>query len=191
MGPRWPFPRLVAGWRWARLAHTKSTTTPDWGGCIQRAARSHSCLPRSAMARAPDGRWLAVGAVGPHKVDDNAQLRLLDTTSGQWHDLASMFVNGPTLAWSADGSLLAAASVSQQGEVIWHWPAASLDSIIPNRESANIEQLGWAQDVSALVFTLGARSGGAPFPDEVYAQSFPVPPGVSSFAFPAWFLDVL
>jgi hypothetical protein len=145
----------------------------------------------AALAFAPDGRWLAVGAVGPRKGSDNAQLRILDTTNGHWHNLATMFVNGPTLAWSADGALLAAASVAQQGEVIWHWPAASLDSIIPNRESANIEQLGWAQDGSALLFTLGARSGSAPFPDEVYAQRFPVPPGVSSFAFPVWFLDVL
>ncbi len=145
----------------------------------------------AALAFSSDGRWLAVGAVGAHKGGDNAQLRVLDTTSGHWQDVASMLVNGPTLAWSADGSLLAAASVSQQGEVIWNWPAASLESIIPNQDSADIEQLGWAQDDSALLFTLGSHSGSAPFPDEVYAQSFPVPPGVSSFAFPAWFLDVL
>ncbi len=145
----------------------------------------------AALAWSPDGRWLAAGAVGPSSDGDNAQLRVFDTQSRRWAALASMFVDGPTLAWSADGSLLAAASAAQQGEVIWNWPASSLNSIIPNQNSANIEQLAWAQDGSALLFAVGAHSGGAPFYDEIYAQRFPVPPGVSSFAFPAWFLDAL
>jgi hypothetical protein len=145
----------------------------------------------AALAFAPNSRWLAVGAVGPHEGDDNAQLRVFDTARRRWDAVAPMFVNGPTLAWSADSTLLAAASVSQQGEVIWNWSSGSLNSIIPNQDSASIEQLGWAQDGSALLFTLGSPTGGASPYDEVYAQRFPVPPGATSFAFPVWFLEVL
>ena len=145
----------------------------------------------AALAWSPDARWLAVGAVGAHKRGDNAQLRVFDAQQLRWQTLAPMFVSGDTVAWSADSSLLAAASVSQQGEVIWNWPSASLSVIIPNQESSSMEQLGWAPDGSALFFTLGSHSSGAPFYDDVYAQRFPVPPGVSSFAFPAWFLDAL
>ncbi len=145
----------------------------------------------AALAFSSDGRWLAVGAVGPARGGDNAELRVFDSQSRRWAALASMLVGGATLAWSADGSLLAAASAAQQGEVVWNWPTAQLNSIIPNQQIANIEQLGWADDSSLLLFTVGAHGGGVPAYDEVYAQRFPVPPGVSSFAFPAWFLDVL
>ncbi|HEY7348810.1 MAG TPA: WD40 repeat domain-containing protein [Ktedonobacterales bacterium] len=144
----------------------------------------------AALAFSPDGRWLAVGAVGPTKGGDNAQLRVFDTQSRRWDALASMFVNGPTLAWSPDSALLAAASSAQQGEVIWNWPAFTLNSVLPNPTLADVEQLGWAQDTSALFFAMGSHSS-APFYDEVYVQSFPVPPGASSFAFPGWFLDAL
>jgi hypothetical protein len=145
----------------------------------------------AALAFAPNGRWLAVGAVGEHPGGDNAQMRVFDVQASRWQPVAPMFVNGDTLAWSADSALLAAASVSQHGEVIWNWPSASLNSIVPNQNSASLEQLGWAQDDSALFFALGVHTGGAPFYDEIYAQRFPVPPGATSFAFPLWFLRVL
>ncbi len=145
----------------------------------------------ATVAFSPDGRWLAVGTVGPHENTDNAQLQVFDIQNNHWDALASMFANGDSLAWSANGSLLAVASASQQGEVIWNWPSDSLNSIIPNQDSTSIAQLGWARDGSALFFTLASQSNNPPFFDEVYVQRFPVPPGASSFAFPEWFLDVL
>ncbi|HLV99296.1 MAG TPA: hypothetical protein VKT82_11540 [Ktedonobacterales bacterium] len=145
----------------------------------------------AALAFSPNGHWLAVGAVGPHERGDNAQLRVFNIEDNRWDTLASMYANGDSLAWSTNGGLLAAASGSQQGEVIWNWPSGSVNSIIPNQDSASIVQLGWARDDSALFFTLASQSSNPPFFDEVYAQNFPVPPGASSFAFPTWFLDAL
>jgi WD40 repeat protein len=145
----------------------------------------------AALAFSPDGHWLAVGAVGLHERSDNAQLNVFDIENNTWSALASMYANGNSLAWSANGGLLAAASGSQQGEVIWNWPSKRINSIIPNQDSPSIVQLGWARDDSALLFTLASQSTSPPFFDEVYAQSFPVPPGASSFAFPLWFLDTL
>gem|GEM_PF-1916021 len=145
----------------------------------------------AALAWSPDGRWLAAGVVGPIKAGENAQLQVFDAQSLRWGGLSSMFVNGPTLAWSVDGAILAAASVSRQGLALWDWPKARLSKVVPNRDIASVEQLDWAQDGSALLFTVGS-SDAAPTYDEVYTQAFPIPSGgASSFAFPTWFLSLL
>lgn len=144
----------------------------------------------AALAWSPDGRWLAAGTIGTVPTGENALLQTLDTTSGVWQPLAPMYVGGPTLAWSSDGTVLAAASVSRKGVALWGWPSGALRGVVLSSDSANTEELDWAQDDVTLFFTLGSHVS-LPVYDELYAQAIPIPPGVSSFAFPGWFIDLL
>ena len=144
----------------------------------------------AALAWSPDGRWLAAGTIGSAPAGENALLQTFDVTSGLWQPLAPMYVDGPTLAWSPDGTMLASASVSRKGVALWGWPSGALRGVVLNGDIASIEQLDWARDGVTLFFTLGSHVS-PPVYDELYAQAIPVPPGVSSFAFPAWFMTLL
>ncbi len=144
----------------------------------------------AALAFSPDGHWLAAGTVGSFPKGENALLQVLNVANGIWQSVVPMFVAGSTLTWSPDSTMLAAASVSRKGIAIWNWPTGTLKGLALNPDITDIEQLAWAQDGATLFFTLGSHAN-LPVYDELYAQALPIPPGVSSFAFPAWFSDLL
>ena len=144
----------------------------------------------AALAFSPDGRWLAVGAVGSARDDDNARLRVYDRQQNHWHTVDSMYVGGPTLAWSASGAHLTAASAARQGIAMWTWPAGHLSQVFPNQDVGQVEQLGWAQDDGGFFFTVGSHET-SPFYEELYMQTVPVPAGAGVLPYPDWFIDVL
>ncbi len=144
----------------------------------------------AALAFSPDSHWLAAGTIGSFPKGENALLQVLNVANGIWQPVTPMFVAGSTLAWSPDSTLLAAASVSRKGIAIWNWPTGTLKGLALNADITDIEQLAWAQDDATLFFTLGSHIN-PPVYDELYAQAIPIPLGASSFAFPAWFSDLL
>lgn len=144
----------------------------------------------AALAFSPDGHWLAVGAVGSDRDEDNARLRVYDRQQNRWRSVAPMYVGGPTLAWAADGAQVMAASAAHQGIALWDWPSGRLSRVFANQDVGQVEQLGWAQDNSGFFFTVGSHDT-APFYEELYAQTIPVPLGAVMRPYPDWFVDLL
>ena len=101
-----------------------------------------------------------------------------------------MYVGGPTLAWSANGAQLMAASAARQGMALWDWPSGRLSRVFADQDIGQVEQLGWAQDNSGFFFTVGSHDT-SPFYEELYAQTIPVPLGAAIRPYPDWFVDVL
>ncbi len=143
-----------------------------------------------ALSWSPDSRWLAVGSVGARKGNDNALLRFWSRDERAWSVFAPMLVTGPSLAFSSDGTQLAVASAAHQGIALLDWPARKVSQVVPNRDLASLEQLGWAGDTTALLFTIGSRSATPPF-EELYTQTIPVPTNAGALAYPTWFLTLL
>ena len=144
----------------------------------------------AALAFSPDGRWLAVGTVGSDRNEDNARLRVYDRQQNHWRTVDSMYVGGPTLAWSANGAQLTAASATHQGIALWDWPSGRLSKVFPNQDVGQLEQLGWAQDNSGFFFTVGSHDS-SPFYEELYKQTIPVPIDTGVLPYPDWFVDLL
>jgi hypothetical protein len=144
----------------------------------------------AALAFSPDGSWLAVGAVGSDRDEDNARLRVYDRQQNHWRSVAPMYVGGPTLAWSTNSGQLAAASAARQGIALWDWPSGRLSRVFVNQDVGQLEQLGWAQDNSGFFFTVGSHDT-SPFYEELYAQTVPVPLAAATLPYPDWFVDLL
>ncbi|HEX6779550.1 MAG TPA: hypothetical protein VF099_15180 [Ktedonobacterales bacterium] len=144
----------------------------------------------AALAFSPDGRWLAVGAAGSDKYGDNARLRVYDRQQNHWRTVEAMYAGGPTLAWSASGAQLTAASAARQGIALWDWPSGHLSQVWPNQDVGNLEQFGWAQDNSSFFFTVGSHES-SPFFEELYMQAVPVPLDTGVLPYPDWFIDLL
>lgn len=145
----------------------------------------------AALAFSPDGRLLAVGVAGHTRAGENATLQVYDLAAVQVRTLDEMLVVGPTLGWSGDGTLLAAASSTNKGIMLWSWPDAALKQVVADPDIAHLHQLVWSPDGTRLLFSEGSHVNG-PVYDEVYVQAIPVPPGrILTPVLPEWFADVV